>query len=550
MVANVEKTVYKTEKAGAYQLVYVAYQPTTGISSASLSVNLRKNTLVRRFDVIVRAARAQQTHAADVAQVRSASTATAQNVVIDFGVPRTVSLISVDGANVLKVRAWTGAAFATSPFYSGTTSDAVFASEVRSERLLVELGTIPSDLGRAITLELPELPSDLEIRINGGAPVWSNPGPVQPTNDAALSTTAWNRDAERIVPLADALNALLGDPLSDSESAYEIKLTAKVPGVLDIREAQSAGHQRSLSYISRILFDHDAGKTLDFVQEGLVELPLTITPPRARRVEEVRLTATASLPPERTMPAVGPSAASTPQTPVLAELMLDADHAACVRLAAKNDAGEELAELTGIRLPLAAGDSGAEVRVVLWGDEASEPSAPLPNATGNPVTLQASSGTDLWTRFDFPKPVAIDAQNPPWLAVLVSRGTVWWALGALPPTGTAAVTPDDVLLPANVLRRGGPNGPWYALPQPFSSPSFMVARGRVRVIGSGAKTEPVAPLLMRVFAAWKPVTPTAKGIPVTIAGNAVFGSDPRLLVVSRTAGTVALRDVDVVWQEA
>ena len=49
------------------------------------------------------------------------------------------------------------------------------------------------------------------------------------------------------------------------------------------------------------------------------------------------------------------------------------------------------------------------------------------------------------------------------------------------------------------------------------------------------------------------VTPTAKGVPVTIAFDPpveVPTPNPTLTIVSRAVGTVTLRDVDVTWREA
>jgi len=233
---------YSSTTVAGYEVSYYAMLVTNGISSATLSLTLAKNTLVRRFDVIVQASRAQQTAVEKVAQVRAYSGGSSDNkIVIDFGVPRTVSAINVPaGTNITAVSAWTGAAFGD-PFFTPDTagSHALFASEIRSERLLVALSKpIPSaDLGKGMILELPEVPTDLDIRINGAAPVWTNPGPVQPTTENALSADNWNKDAKRIVSLADALNSLLNDPLTDSMDTYEITLASKVPGVLDIVEA-------------------------------------------------------------------------------------------------------------------------------------------------------------------------------------------------------------------------------------------------------------------------------------------------------------------------
>lgn len=553
MASKTELIERITERAVGDKAVYHAYRPEAGISSASLPVTLAKNTLVRRFNVIVTATRATTTQAITAAQVRAYDTPSGNTAVIDFGVPRTLSAISVRSADIVSVKAWTGAAFGD-PFYGVERvlrgPQAIFDSEVRSERFLVRLSNPIKRLEEEMFLELPELPTDLEIRINGGAPVWTNPGAVQPTT-AELNPETWDSTGRRVVDLRDALNALLADPLSDATASYEITVTTKVPGRLLIVEDTRRGHDRSLSYVNRILFQHDPEKTLDFEEEGVlaVPLPLPSTSTR-RRVEEVHLTAIANLPQERTMPPVGPLPASTTQTPVLAEMIIDAGHAACVRLGVSDEEEElELEQLTAIRLPLAAEGDGAEVRVVLWSNGATGPSEPLPGGVSKPMTLPASA--EKWTRFEFAKPVPVDADNPPWAAVLASRGTVSWAL-ANRAVQTGLRTPDDAFVQSNVVRRGSPNGPWEPLPSPFTAPGgLMAAAGRVRIAGRSPKEAPVAPILMTLASTWTEVTPTVKGVPVTMTRGVSVNAGvagPELLVVSRTAGTVTLRDVDVVWR--
>lgn len=498
-----------------------------GMTSASLAIQLPKNTIVRRFDVAVTALPAKQTKAITAAQVRVYSNPPLHTAVIDFGVPRTLSAIVVTSANIKFVQAWTGAAFGNAFYPSGSASGssprAAFGSEVRSERFLVTLsGPVAGD---DITLELPEPPSDLEIRINAGPPVWTSAGPVRQTTPI-------------FVELRDALNALLADPLSQTLVPLEIRLTSRVPGVLTIAEAKSAGHEKSLAFVSRILFNGDADRTIEFAEEGVFDLALPLPEPvMRRRIEEVHLTAIGNLPAERTMPAIGP-------LPSLAELVLDAEHAACARLALRNEKGEEIEALTAIRLPLVTDADGAEVRVVLRTNDGGEPGAPLPGGVSDPVAFDAAAET--WIRFDFPKPLPLDAANPPWLAVLASRGTVSWTLADI---GARSVpTPDAALLAHHEVRLGAPDGPWGPLPPPFLPPrGFMQAAARVRIAGIGAKESPPAPLLMSLFGLWTRVTPSVKGAPISIGDRGIVDAEARLRILSRTAGTVTLRAIDVVW---
>ena len=75
------------------------------------------------------------------------------------------------------------------------------------------------------------------------------------------------------------------------------------------------------------------------------------------------------------------------------------------------------------------------------------------------------------------------------------------------------------------------------------------------MIGTGDKTAPVAPLLLRALGTatvMTAVTPAAKGVPVVMPAETVLSSTqsgPVLLVVSRAIGAVTLRDIDVLWHE-
>jgi hypothetical protein len=533
---------------GDYTLGFFPMQSSTGIVTASLEHKLAKNTVVRQFDVVVQAGRAEETAVEQVAQVRTYAATGSNTMVIDFGMPRTVNAIRAP-VTVERVSMWTGAAFAEKPFYTGKGNHAVFR-EVRTERLLVQLAAIPVEIGKTLVIALPEVPTDLAIAINGGPPVWTHPGPVQPGSGTVLSTTAWTADARRIVSLADALNALLSDPLSTEETTFEIRLTTKTPGVLDVKE-----HARSFSFINRIDFNGDTNKVLDFTEEGAIAVSLPVPGNGTRTVEEVRLTASGNLLPERVLPPVGPLPARTAEVPVLAELVLDPQRAACVRLSDSSG----LAEVAAVRLPLATNADGAEVAVVLWTTSSTgEPDAPLPNGASAPVALTATPGpNDVWTRFVFPKPLALEQGTALWAAVLVSRGTVTWALASSNPG-------KDSLVEANVLRRGAPQGPWHALPEVLFQPAFrfrgvavgrLGALGRVRMIGTAPKTASMAPLVIGAVGPPLNVTPTAKGVRVPMQGTTAF--PPPLLaagvslavdVVSRTAGEVTLQDVDVVWK--
>ncbi len=533
-----------------FAFIYLPYLGTTGVSSAALAppLVLPRNTLVKRFDLIIGATRATRTPAQAAGQVRAYDNAGAHTVIIDFGVPRTVSSVAVSAAaslKILKVAAWIGAKF-DDPFFGPVVGPplpvdaARFASEVRSERLLVTIDRAADarTIGADLELELPELPTDLDLRINDGAPVWTHPGAAQPNNSAALVADAFNKDGERLVPLADALNALLADPLADDPVTLNITLSAKVPGVLSVAE-----HARELWRIRRMVFAGDTSTALAFASEGRLPLPLDLPPPAAgmrRQVKAVRFTALATPGVDRVLPPEGPPAATNPvDATLLAELVVDADRAAVVRLPAE----PRLAELTGLRLPLLAGADGAELRVVLWanasaGPASNEPDEPLPGGASEPLTIAGGDAADPWRSIAFAKPVAIDPLNPPWAALLVARGTLSWALARR----TDA--------PGCDLRRGPPNGPWRPLPAAFTSPAGVLdACGRLRRVGRAPKAQPLPPWRVSLDgdAVSVPVVATPKGASISV--EPLAGAGTALSVLAFGAGSLTLRDIDVIWAE-
>ncbi|MBX3670453.1 MAG: hypothetical protein KF778_18790 [Rhodocyclaceae bacterium] len=543
-----------------YVLAVVASQLFNGVGAVTLDppLTLNRNTLVRKYDLTLGAAHAPRTQAQNVAQVRAYSNAGAHTVVIDFGTPRTVSYIDVpSGTKITKVAAWAGAQFGF-PFYSGALSYAAFPAEVRAERLLVTLDRALSaaTVGEDVTLEIPDLPADLELRIDDAQPVFTNPGAVQPAAGVTAPVVdRWSEQSERLLPLADALNALLADPQGEGSVTFKIELTSKVPGKLALKPDAAP----RISHIHRIKFGADTATDVEFEQEGRVELALPLPPPAAgktQKIEELHLTASAKLPPERVLPPLGPDYKAAPAgaaASMLAELVLDADHAAAVRLGPSG-----LAELSGVRLPLSAAEGGAEVRALLWSPDPSsgEPLEPLPKGASKPVTLTGGEALDAWTTFNFDAPLPLDQAALPWVAVVVSRGSLSWAL-ADKPAAIGAPGSDSALADTARLRRGAANGPWHALPLPFQSsvaPSVMDARGRVRQIGTGSKTDPVAPLLLSLDGQAEPaeLTPTLKGVPLQLNFDPPLpagAAGPILSIVSRVAGTLTLRDVDIIWRE-
>src|SRR5262249_23792621 len=140
-----------------------------------------------------------------------------------------------------------------------------------------------------------------------------------------------------------ALTALLGDPTADKNAMVDlhIVLTARNPGFLKLDlPDQSARHMR---YVANVAIP---SAPLTFASEGAAVLPLKL-PAYATSLERISFTATASPPPERVMPPVGPDPAMTDGETPLAEMLLDPTHAACVALPQSAGFGE----LVALRFP-------------------------------------------------------------------------------------------------------------------------------------------------------------------------------------------------------
>jgi len=541
-----------------------------GTSSAALSVPLPLNAVVRTFDVVVQARQAAMTATGAVAQLRESGDSGASDfgmsVVIDFGKMRTVSEVEVpSGLGIMSITSWIGTEFNPKPVYSApvassiaarggshqtvviatapsTGGHAILSSEIRTERLLVGLvGTADIEtLAEEMLVRLPEAPSGLELRLEGGTVIWSHPAAPQLGAGTTLSDAAWSSDGRRIVHAAAALAAATGDPTGNQVLPFNLVLTSQVPGNLAVTE-----HARAVSVVRRMLFDGDSERTFEFESEGMVDIPLPLPAPAAgqgRAIEAIRFTALATPPPERVLPPVGPDPAGASDVPVLADLVLNPARAAIVRLRPASG----LEGLVGIRLPLATGPDGAEARIVMWRNGepgTAEPVEALADATSDPASLTGGAG-EAWVTFAFPRPVPVDDANPPWAALLVTRGELTWSLGGV----IDANDPIDV----NLVRVGAPTGPWKPMPTPFQTGGgpLTALRGRLRVVGVAPKDRPLAShtvALAGVSGEPIEVTPTPKGTLVTMTFDPPLSQPGATLrLTGRTAGPITLRGVDVV----
>ena len=492
-----------------------------GSTVKTLDVKLRRNALVRAFDVAVTAARASEVAAGVAGQIRtSAKGGGRTSIVVDFGALRTVAGISLpSGLLAQSVSAWIGTKFQAVSSFDPPKQFAAMPSEIRTERIdvLVTGSVDASGLATDMSFRMPDLPSGIELRIDDGPPVFTHPAPVQPGDGAVLNDTDWSKNASRLVHLADAFSALTGDPTRDEEATFKLRLTSNAPGFLDLAE-----HSRDLRYIRRASFDGAADKDLEFETEGQTVLRLESLP-TGRIVNEVRFNATASVPASRVLPAVGPLASG------VAEIRVTSERAMIVRL----DPVTPLGQLTGVRLPLRAGASGAEARVVFWNNrkDASQPVDALAAGASQPLTMAAGDAAQ-WTTFTWAQPVTV----PPaglWAALTVNRGEVYFDFAASDATTSHAV-----------VLRGAPSGPWRNLPAGLAD-----QRGRIRLMGTPKKGTAIDPYRLSVGAgSGQGITPNPKSVagvsvlaqPVTQAGP------PELTITSFVAARLKLRDVEVV----
>jgi hypothetical protein len=525
---------------------------------------LAKNTLVRKFTVRVGAARADATTLANSGQVRlQAESGGAKIIVVDFGMLRTVSgvgRIGGTGAPTLKIcslRAFKGDGFDNIDLYfedcSTDDPDAMMVRSVEANtfetrtdrvRLKVSGNVTLSQIAAALWLQFPDLPSDLDLRINGGAPAWTAPGVAQP------NTRGWDANTQQTVDLTAALAALTGDSHDASPLDATIVLSSRIPGVLTLEDSQPGSVD--IAYLARVTFGLGDGgteeTTLVLDQEGQRDIVLPL-PSWVTGVQEVRFTTTGTVPPERILPPVGPPRAMRLDGSGAAyDLLLDVDHSAAARF----DAAAPLADVSAVRLPLRAGADGAEVRAVLYQGTLDGPTTPVDGGTSKPVDLApaAANAGDDWTTFPMTKPVKLDHTLTYWVVVVVGRGAVSWSLGRFS-------TPSSVV----PLRRGAALGPWHSLPTVVAG---LNVGARIRAVGKAPPAAPVAPLSVSI-AGYETTqidaTPAPKGANATwTAPGAVVGTTHpsippagpvsartvTLRLTSRMTGTVKLSAVDVV----
>lgn len=517
-----------------------------GSNSASLHVGLPANAIVDQYLVEIKAARANYSKASLAGELRQSNSEPTE-VIVDFGKMLTVNAIRIPYiVTDYHAYSWLGAKFdllndahtqfksrpVTVGKVSTTLETYIFSQEIRTERLLL---VFPDNIDfefiqKNLELSLPDLPSDLSISINGGAPVWQHQGLVQPGTRAVVGQAEWSSAGTRLVSLSEAMQTLAGDASNNALLPLTIELKSKTPGDIAI-----TFNSRSIRLLHRFQFEKQQEISIDFAMEGA--LPLRIYSPSTAegkpKLLGVQLTLAADFPQQRAVPAISEAANGA------SALVLGKGKAACVRL----DNIDELAQISAIRLPLASMSSRVEARLVLWQGDEFNPSEALENGVSDPVSWSGGNSAEHWHRFGFAEPIAHSDGDRYWMALIVERGEVNWKLADANANGDYAV------------RLGAPAGPWRALPSIFNTSSALnPVAARLHVLGSAAEYRPLAPLQLSLDQGnqIRDVSPTAQGEDIQLAINSASDKSidqAELAIVSRAVGRVTLSKVSVITEE-
>lgn len=549
---------------------------TGGGATVSQTISLPRNSVVRSpFSATLRVVQAEWFSAIDVAQLRDGSPGNTGTVlvVIDFGTARTVgSVASLSlSVSVTSVQRWLGASFEATALPVQPTlfgAPALFTSEVRTERLLVTCSASNFATARdALAVRLPEIPADLELRIDGGAPVWTSPGTVTAGSlgaDApplALVPGAMANGAQRWragdgtlttfeqdVELSALLNALASDPDAAHGDTREVTLalSSRIPGAIALEVPDNLTSR--LRYLTRVTEGFVEGRRdLTFSGEGVQDVSLVL-PEWARAVHAASLVVSGTPDANRTLPPLGPAATMLPARDArdgvarpVAEFVIDAARTLSLPIAP----GHGLLTLGAVRVPLIADRSGCELRAVLLAEDevTGGPGVVLDGGSGSPVAVEPlADGSEQWITLPFPSPYTLPADATVFVALHMVRGTATVA-------AHRRLTAELALAGAGVdgvvtAWRGPPTGPWEAVPD---SADLAGLRGRLRLTGTAPNDRPVAPIqiaLGRLPSRSDGVTPGPKGVPVQLSATGSSAA-AQLRVVSLTAGTISLRDVVV-----
>lgn len=393
-----------------------------------------------------------------IASVRAAAGAPAtasSDIVIDFGVLRTVSSLNAP-RNISRIEGWRGTEFDQDVYSNGTSSPSVQFTEVQTERLLVTLASSVSPASFAadakVTTTTP--PADLELLV-GGERAYTRAGPVPQGFSEQVDVTA-------------ALQAALdgATPGADGDVTVPVVLRARVPGTLGLELAQPIGFLRTHA----VAFPSGETTTRSLDSEGVLEVALPL-PDDASDWIVHRVIATVVATdddPKRVQPPVGPEVTTD------AALVLDPDRRLLVRVPAERLGPFE--QLAGVRVSATPDDGGVELSGALLADAGGAPGDPVPKGTFTPLALDAADAPAFVT-LPLPQPLKVGAEAPLWFSLAATRGSAAVEL-AEPGGETADAT----------LRRVMPNG----VVRPLSSPvGVRTDVLRLRLVGIPPELAPI-----------------------------------------------------------
>jgi hypothetical protein len=472
---------------------------------------LSARSVVRSATVAVHAEPAGgQVPLAKVARVRpSGGVDPGTQFIVDFGALVTVGgLKGPNTAGTLTLAPWIGSRF----------GDVAPQGELRTERLLVTLANSVSAATFAAesTVSLPAPPADLDLAV-GGARQWFAAGPAR--GDAGGTFDA-------SVDVTTALQAAV----AAGHQPVAVALRSSAPGLLRVSPTV-----RYLE-VHEVVFPEGATRTVEAPAEGTYSLSLPLPAEAAKwTVQGVRAAATARIGPERILPALEPGLSAD------AQLVLDLEHAIAVRLPDEQTA--KFAQLTALRLPLAAAPEGAELAGTLLAaaeQAPNEPGRPIPSTQLGPLTLDPGAPFDpdkpppvSWVTLPLATPHA-PGKKPIWASLELARGAVLWPLGADPSAGTP-------------LRRPTPNG----FAELSKVTGVETGSAPLRVAGVAPSDEPVPALVVSIPGAQAPaeLTPTPEGTPFAIAvadgATALGGTTLTLELTIATPGSYSFGAVRV-----
>jgi hypothetical protein len=393
-----------------------------------------------------------------IAAVRAAAgapTSSSDEIVVDFGVLRTVSSVSAP-KDIESIDAWRGTQFDQFVFGAGSRAAAdVEFTEVQTERLLVNLvnSVSPATFAADATVTTTTPPADLELLV-GGTRAYTRSGPVPQGFTEQVDVTGALQAAVDAAP-----------PGPDEDVTVPVVLRARVPGTLGLELAQPIGYLRTHA----VSFPGDT-TTRSPGEEG--ELVITLPLPDDAEdwiIHRVLATVVASDDdPQRVLPPVGPPATSE------AELILDPDRRLVVRVPPERLAPFE--RLAGVRVSARPEEGGVELAGALLDDADGAPGEPVPKGTFTPVTLDATDAPSFVT-LPLPAPVKVAADAPLWFSLAATRGSAAVELAA--PTGEAADA---------TLRRVMPNGAVRPLSSPVGVRTDVL---RLRLAGIPPELAPI-----------------------------------------------------------